>query len=261
MENDAVLGFGGLGIAVGIVCLVGLATLGHRRERPRDRWTWTLVPAAFAVAAWLVLQIDWAISTVGDMGPDYPPTSTYGRYREELTDDRLRAFAASAWALVTGAIAVAALVARRRDDGLFGMLAVAALAAVATPAVLPSLLSRTPSDELRFHTDSAQYSDLGRLTVTACFDAMTYQSESDDELGPTGSKLCLDLTPTPQARSLVVNPSGPPVATPVAPPDPFVSDYDIGNALERQALQPGDSAAPLDLPGIEVVGQRWETRY
>jgi hypothetical protein len=219
-------------------------------------WRWVVLPTAAAAATWFVFQVDVGTHPASDYGPDYSTSSTYGRYRDATHDsDLFVAVVGSAYAMLAGTLVVATLAASRRRDGLYAACAVFACAAVALPAIAPSLLSRGPDATMRFAWGVADPEGSSPPTVKACF----YREADPDspgipaELGP--SPLCLRLEPTLQARALVQPPAAGGNAVRLPPADPSVDD--IAAALTDQRLKEGEIPDSVPFDGIEIVDARW----
>jgi hypothetical protein len=168
MDEEAQLLFGGFGIVVAIAGLCGFRLTRGESASVRRRWI-ALLPSALAVVTWFVFLYETQTNLISDYGTDYPRSSIYGRYRYELLRNFGYAATGSAYAALAALLGLVALDARRRRNGLFTPFLTLACFAVTVPAILPSLLSREPSEELRFSAGEAFYAQSGPATVQVCF--------------------------------------------------------------------------------------------
>jgi hypothetical protein len=252
MDVEAVLVLGALASVV--VGLGGATFISVRRadeEGRHHRLRWALVPAFVSLAAWVVFAYDSLVYSIGENGPYYYPFSTYVEYREALRGHLMSAIVGAGYALLAGAISVAAVTfAVRSDRRRASLVAVVTCLAIGLPGLVPSLLPRSEWGRTAVLSvaDGGPYVTSGEREVTACFEYAVESNETGPQIGPADPVLCLTLGPTVEARDL---------ATQDPMTDSGPSIYDVQNDLNSQ-VTPSEIPRKIDVDGIEIIDAHWK---
>jgi hypothetical protein len=175
-----------------------------------------------AVAAWLVFLWDALLYAVGENGPDYYSFSDYVKYRDAQQSVGGWAIGVG-YALLAGALVAAAAVLRRRAGPVWAaVVALAAVGAIALPAVVPAHLSRAErgKDAAFFHTPGPG---------DACFLYAVERFGTAETVDPHSPKLCVRLSR-------------------------HVSSSELENELSQSGVRPYDAVSEGD---IDAVSRSW----
>jgi hypothetical protein len=139
-----------------------------------------------AVAAWLVFLSDALLYAIGENGPDYYSFSDYVKYRDAQKGVGGWTIGVG-YALLAGALVAAAAVVRRRAGPAWAsVIALAAVGAIALPALVPAHLARAErgKDAAFFHTPGPG---------DACFLYAVERFGTAETVDPDSPKLCVRL--------------------------------------------------------------------
>ena len=213
-----------------IVLFFGRRLLAGQGLRNRASWATAGLAALAAGAAWFVFVVEWLLYAVGENEGEYYDFSAYMEYRHAL-EGWLGVVAAGGYALLAGALALAAGIAWRRVHPAAGVvLALAACVAVVLPWEVPGRLDRVEYGQDPVLHPVRRGADCFRYSVEG-----VYPAPPETRTAPI---LCLRLQRA----------------------DRVVKARRIADELNDAGIEPYEVPDSIDLEGVELDGAEWTRR-